>query len=59
MEKQMLTNHERAEISLMKEHSVLVWGGIPTDHEWAINTQVWKTYKEKHNLKTNEKRRAK
>jgi hypothetical protein len=59
MGKQLLTNYERAEISLMQEHAKSVWGGIPVDHEWAINTQVWHNYKTKNKLTTNEKRRTK
>lgn len=59
MGKQLLTNQERAEISLMQEHAIYLWGGIPQDGEWAINTQVWKNYKAKNKLISNEKRRIK
>lgn len=40
----------KEEISLMKKYAHLIWGGIPIDTEWAINTQVWKTFKEKNKL---------
>lgn len=36
---------EKAEIKRLKEHSHLIWGGIPVDIQWALNTQVWKNYK--------------
>jgi hypothetical protein len=40
---------EKEEIKLLKFHADLIWGGIPKDIEWALNTLVWKTYKTKLN----------
>jgi hypothetical protein len=40
---------EKEEIKLLKKYSHLVWGGIPLDIQWALKTQVWKTYKTKLN----------
>ena len=35
---------EKEEIKLLKEHAHLIWGGIPIDIQWALNTQIWKQY---------------
>ena len=34
-----------------KEIAPYIWGGIPHDTEWALNTQVFKQYCIKHNIK--------
>ena len=35
---------KKEDIKLLKQHAHLVWGGIPHDIEWALNTLVWKKY---------------
>lgn len=38
------------EIHLMRKNAYLIWGGVPLDVEWAINTLVWKEFKKKFDL---------
>lgn len=38
------------EIHLMRKYAYLIWGGVPHDVDWAINTLVWKEFKNKFDL---------